>query len=100
MYKMDLKGALPKHRIEYQEVKDNPRLLVRKGDIVRIPDTDNYPKYARGEYAVVLSRYRYIKHKYIKYIDYGAVVMFITGERKGHSRRFYCKIHNSMKYIF
>lgn len=101
MYKMDLvKGFPTTHRVEYQEVKDNPRLLIRKGDVVRIPNTDNFPKYARGEYAVVLSRYRYIKHKFMKFIDYGAVVMFITGERKGYSRRFYCKIHSSMKYIF
>lgn len=99
MYRMDLHYATP-CRVEYQEVKDNPRLKLRKGDLIRIPNTDNFPKYARGEFAVVLSRYRYIKHKYKNYIDYGAVVMFVSGQRKGYSRRFYCKLHDSMKYIF
>lgn len=86
-------------QVEYQEVKDNPRLKVRRGDIIQIPNTENFPKYARGEFAVVLGRYRYIKHKYIKYIDYGAEVMFVSGSMKGYVRRFYVKIQQRMKYI-
>lgn len=92
-----ISGYIP-YQIDYQIV-DNNKLKLRKGDIIRIPNTDSFPKYARGEFAVILERYRYTKHKYLIYHDYGCVVMFVSGERKGHIRRFYRKLDASSKYV-
>lgn len=85
------------------EVKDSPRLHVRRGDLIRIPDTEVFPKIAREQFAVVLSRYRYDKtwpgDKKVWFRDYGCEVLFITGVLKGQVRRYYGKIFSSYKYI-
>jgi hypothetical protein len=48
------------------------------------------PLYAAHEYAIILSRYKWIKYKWHGiYRDYGSVIMMLTGSRPGYIRRFY-----------
>lgn len=47
------------------------------------------PVYARYQYAIILARYKWIKHKYINFSDYGSFVMMLTGEKAGHIRKYY-----------
>ena len=76
---------------EYKDVKDNKRLQLRAGDIIKIPD-HSYAKYGKkikGEMAVILNRYKKIKTTSLgkQYIDYGAEFMMITGEEKGKIKK-------------
>ena len=52
----------------------------------------NIPLYARGEFGIVLTRYRWRKYKYKVYNDYGTIVMMLSGKKKGHVRKFYANI--------
>ena len=64
-------------------------------------DIDNYiknnclrnektPLYAAHQYAIILSRYKWIKYKWHGiYRDYGTVIMMLSGSKVGHIRRFY-----------
>jgi len=85
------------------EVKDSTRLTLRRGDLVRIPDDKMFSKVSRGEFAVVLSRYKYNKcypgGDKIIYRDYGTEVLFVTGSLKGKVRRFYKKLDSNCKYV-
>jgi hypothetical protein len=86
------------------EVKDSPRLKLRRGDLVRIPDSQKFSKVSRNEFAVVLSRYKYNKYypgcdDKIIFRDYGCEVLFITGPLKGKVRRFFVKLNENCKYI-
>lgn len=48
------------------------------------------PLYARGEFGIVLTRYRWVKEKnFATYRDYGSLIMMLTGSKKGHVRRYY-----------
>jgi len=47
------------------------------------------PYYAQNNYAIVVNRYRWLKYKYRKFMDYGAVIMMITGNNIGHIRKYY-----------
>lgn len=47
------------------------------------------PLYARSEYALILSRYKWVKHKHKKYRDYGTIFMMLTGSKIGHIRKIF-----------
>ena len=47
------------------------------------------PIYARNQFGIILGRYRWIKHKYFKFYDYGSFVMMLTGDHVGHIRKYY-----------
>lgn len=47
------------------------------------------PLYARSEYALLLSRYKWTKHKDMIYRDYGTILMMLTGSRQGHILKIY-----------
>jgi len=47
------------------------------------------PLYARTEYAMIVSRYKWIKQKHKCYVDYGTIVMMLTGQRIGHVFKVY-----------
>lgn len=64
-------------------IEDNDRLSKRRGDIVKFYDGKHIRKILRGEFAVVLDRYKKTRHKSGEYVDYYAVVMLITGPHKG-----------------
>ena len=50
------------------------------------------PKYARLEYGIILSRYKWSKEKPGKfYYDYGSIIMMLTGPKAGKIRRYYVK---------
>ncbi len=71
------------------EVIDNPRLALRKGDIVQIPDSKPFPKYSRKQFAVVINRLRQIRSlRYKRFYNYKTEVMMLTGSRKGHIRAY------------
>ena len=98
----------------YSTVKDSPRLFLRKGDIIRFgsgyyeylrgwPEwflvnredkkkfwaRDATPYYAQNQYAIVINRYKWEKHKYLTFTDYGVIIMMITGSQIGRIRKFY-----------
>ena len=103
------------HRtVEYLD--DNPRQYWRKGDIIRFDDGKKHPwkkdwknwfmkkkdyinslpwhgltpRYAANQYAIIAGRYRVVKDKYGYFFsDYGAVIMMLTGEKKGHMRKYW-----------
>lgn len=50
------------------------------------------PRYARLEYGLVLSRYKWSKYKPSNlYRDYGSIIIMLTGSKAGHIRRYYLK---------
>lgn len=80
----------PHYNFKYEIVEDNPRLGLRKGDIVRFSHSPIFPKEIRGEMGVVLERFKLVKDKgYHTFQDYGAIVMIITGEMKGKIRKYF-----------
>lgn len=51
---------------------------------------EKIPLYAEEQYAIILSRYKWIKYKWHGiYKDYGSVIMMLSGSMAGHIRRFY-----------
>ena len=82
-------GILYGYEKEYQVVKDSSRLRLRKGDIVQVSHSSSISKYARGQFGVIIDRYRWVKFKRQIYADYGATIMFLTGEKKGCLKKFY-----------
>lgn len=83
------RGDSYKYQKEYQVVKDSQRLNLRKGDVVQVSKWCR-SKYARNQFGVIVGRYRWVKWKGGEpYRDYGAVVLFITGKRKGKEKKFY-----------
>lgn len=82
------RGSTYEYQKEYQKVKDSSRLRLRKGDVVQV--SQSCPsEYARGQFGVVIDRYRWVKFKHEIYTDYGATIMFLTGKKKGKMKRFY-----------
>ena len=73
------------------EIVDSKELSLRKGDIFRFEDNpvrDKLPSYAIGQFAVILERYRVIKYKEMcTFYDYYAVIMMLSGIKKGHIRK-------------
>jgi hypothetical protein len=47
------------------------------------------PKYARNQYAILMCRYKITRVKYRTFTDYGSHLMFISGSKPGHLRRYY-----------
>jgi hypothetical protein len=47
------------------------------------------PLYADNEYALIVSRYKWIKQKYKCFIDYGTIIMMLTGPKVGHIFKIY-----------
>jgi len=85
------------------EIVDSDKMTLRKGDIIifRGDVPGKYPRYAIGEYGVILERYRITKYKGLgEYKDYGVVVMMISGKKKGHIFKMSSmKIGNSEKLL-
>ncbi len=55
------------------------------------------PKYARSEYGILLSRYKWIKDKgYKVFQDYGSIIIMLTGSKSGKIRRYYLKTPYSL----
>ena len=68
---------------------DNPRLKLRRGDIILLPNRKWVPKYAKEQFAVVLERYRQTRsYSYVTYYNYKTKVMMLTGSKKGHVRTY------------
>jgi hypothetical protein len=86
-----------------EPVKDSSRLTLRRGDLIRIPDSKYFSKVSRNEFAVILDRYKYNKFApgddRIRYRDYGCEVLMITGPLKGEVKRFYGKLRSSCKFL-
>lgn len=50
------------------------------------------PMYARLEFAMILSRYKWIKVKRERiYQDYGSIILMLTGSKAGHIRKYYAR---------
>ena len=88
-----------KYNVEYQDVKDNKKLKLRVGDIIRIPDKLYYGKDTRNELAVILNKYRKIKTSgFGTFIDYGSEYIIITGKDKGKIKKKLC-LPSYTKYV-
>ena len=92
--------ATYEYQKEFQIVNDSPRLRLKRGDVVQV---SNYcvSQYARGQFGVVIDRYRWVKFKWETYIDYGTTIMFLTGKKKGKTKKFYaCAQSQLSKQIY
>lgn len=60
------------------------------------------PAYARNQYAIVLARYKWTKHKYAIFRDYGTFIMMLTGSKVGHIRKYYivCPFNRTFQYPY
>ncbi|MCK5616482.1 hypothetical protein KAR91_82230 [Candidatus Pacearchaeota archaeon] len=69
----------------YEFVNDSDKLRLRRGDIGRLDESYvAVNSKNRGEFIVVLDRYRIVKHKpHGTWKDYMIVVMLISGPNKG-----------------
>jgi len=47
------------------------------------------PLYARTEFAMLLSRYKWTKYKFTTYRDYGSILMMLTGKNTGNVFKIY-----------
>ena len=89
------RGSTYEYQKEYQMVKDSPRLRLRKGDVVQV--SQYCPsEYARGQFGVVIDRYRWVKFKFQTYTDYGTTIMFLTGKKKGKMKKFYSNAQSQL----
>lgn len=81
------------------QIIDSPRLTLRRGDIILLPDSYWVPKYAKKQFAVVLERYQQTKTSgSIIFYNYKAKVMMLTGPRKGHVRTYGSPFGPSLNY--
>jgi len=75
------------NKYEYKatyEIVNSDRLRLTKGDIIRFNNQWLFKKDIRGEFGVILERYRIIKQKLNgTFKDYYAVVLITTGKLKG-----------------
>jgi len=91
---------------QFESVYNSKKIIKNRiGDIIKFDVTKEYfdkvirkyvrgtnfqvPAYSRGEYAVIISIYRWLKYKYLKFNDYGRIIQMLTGSKKGHIRRYY-----------
>ena len=100
---MRLKGE---HSYEYGqcttfvESRNNKKLKYVRGDIVRLDDAGRLPKYARKQFAVVIDRFKVTKKKPIgTFNDYGAVILIISGPKKGKVTILWNGFTNCMNLI-
>lgn len=94
MLSLTKNGKLPgsyTYDVEFQIVQDSPRLKYHVGDIIKFNNLLYVvPIYARNEYAIIINKYRWVKHKRERtYCDYGNEIMMLTGDKIGHNRRYY-----------
>lgn len=48
------------------------------------------PLYAARHYAIIIGKYRIVKKKlYGNFMDYGAIILMLTGSRIGHHRKYF-----------
>jgi len=99
----------------YETIADKPALSKRKGDIVKMESgyyenlsgdwrdwflaksekkkhwrrNKGVSLHAMDQYAVVANRYKCIKYKHATYSDYGSTIMFLTGNKPCHIRKYY-----------
>lgn len=75
----------PPYKATYKIIKDNPRLSIRRGDLIHFSkDSQAFRENLRGESGVILDRYKIIKEKTTgTYVDFYAIVMITSGESKG-----------------
>jgi hypothetical protein len=118
------------YKTRYETVSDSEKLVTRKGDIVKFGSgyhkqlhfgdwkdwfltskndkkkfwsrDPRIPKYADHQYALIVNRYRWIKFKYKSdtFIDYGKILMFITGDKLCKIRRYYATAPYKTLYSF
>jgi len=85
-------------RWEYWFLKGEEREEFLKRE--RVFEGSPIPKYARCQYGIILARYKsYTERCYVNYrqvvkqmrnfIDYGSIIMMLTGSRIGHIRRYH-----------
>lgn len=103
------------HRTRYETVEDSERLHTRKGDIIKFGSgyyergfgdwrdwfltreqkklfwqrRKDTAKYAINQFAIVANRYKWIKYKTTTWHDYGAILMFVTGDKPCKTRKYY-----------
>lgn len=74
------------YHYEFVETGQHHNLKLGAGDIVRISSKFCYPpKYAKGQFAVIVDRYVLVKNKYRTFRDHVFVLMMISGPKKGHA---------------
>lgn len=112
-----------------QYIKDSPAQRHRKGDIVKFDDgfirpiipnwkdwfipritrkkkemywlrDPKIPRYADNQLALIIGRYRKVKYKWTTFLDYGSVVMMLTGPKAGHIRRYFIKSPFKTKVVY
>ena len=80
------------------QIVDSDRLRLRKGDIVQFSNLRVFRKDIKGQFGVILERYRIIKQKMNgTFKDYYAVVLIISGKLKGNLQHIGC--YNLSKLI-
>jgi len=74
---------------EYELVSDSDRLALRRGDIIQLSNSENLGKHLRGQFAIILLRYRIVKCKEKNHVfkDYFSVIMLTSGPKKGLVRK-------------
>jgi hypothetical protein len=81
------------YKATFQRI-DTDKLRLRRGDMIRFSPADyrgGFGKKVRGEFGVILERYRIIKRKLNgTYKDYYAVVLITSGELKGQLQHVGC----------
>jgi hypothetical protein len=79
---------------------DSDKLRLRRGDIIKFSNF-SFGKKVRGQFGVILERYRIIKNKLNgTFKDYYAVVLITSGELKGQLQHVGChKLSNIKKDI-
>jgi hypothetical protein len=91
------------YKASFQRVDGN-QLRLRRGDMIRFSSGDwtgGFRKDIRGEYGVILERYRIIKRKINgTFKDYYAVVLITSGKLKGQLQHVGChKLSSLSKHI-
>ena len=75
-------------------LEDSNRLALRVGELIRIPNSEKFPRYAREQTAIIVARYKTLNGPYS---NYGHTVMFLSGKKAGEIRRFNSKICSNYK---
>lgn len=85
------KGSKYEYKASFQRVDSN-QLRLRRGDIIRFSESEfKFGKEVKGEFGVILERYRIIKRKINgTFKDYYAVVLITSGKLKGQLQHVGC----------
>ena len=76
---------------EAVDLRTNTKAQVRKGDIIKLPDSKGIPKFARGCLGVITRRYRTERRLEQVYYNYGAEIMLLDGPKKGKTIPYFGK---------